>query len=433
MDLGVGEQSYIIRQAHTARRAQPLPGTSRGHGRTAVSWTDAQRQLLALRRLWLRFGRERGWLNDLWKFDGTNWTWVSGSNTDNQAGVVRHEGVAAPGNVPGRGKRRFLDRSSAATSGSSAALATIRPGTAATSTTCGNSTGRTGPGCRAAIRSIRQASTARRASPLRGTSRGRGRRRFLDRSAAATSGSSAAMASIRPGTVRADLNDLWKFDGTNWTWVSGSNTVNQAGVVRHEGHSRSRERTGGAGRRRFLDRSRRQPLALRRVWLRFGRGTRTTSTTCGNSTGRTGPGCRAAIRSIRQASYGTKGTAAPGNVPGARMTPFPGPIRAATSGSSAVRATIRPGNSLPQRPLEIRRDELDLGLGQQSNVRQAGIYGTKGTADPGTFPGARQSPVSWIDASGNLWLFGGRASILPVVAASVRSMTCGVTRRDMRA
>jgi hypothetical protein len=26
------------------------------------------------------------------------------------------------------------------------------------------------------------------------------------------------------------LNDLWKFDGRNWTWVSGSSTVNQTGT-----------------------------------------------------------------------------------------------------------------------------------------------------------------------------------------------------------
>jgi N-acetylneuraminic acid mutarotase len=36
-----------------------------------------------------------------------------------------------------------------------------------------------------------------------------------------------------------------------------------------------------------------------------------------------------------------------------------------------------------------------------------GIYGTKGTPDPANVPGGRVTSVSWIDASGNLWLFGG--------------------------
>jgi hypothetical protein len=40
-------------------------------------------------------------LSDLWNFDGTNWTWVSGSNAINQKGVYGTNGVAASGNVPG--------------------------------------------------------------------------------------------------------------------------------------------------------------------------------------------------------------------------------------------------------------------------------------------------------------------------------------------
>jgi N-acetylneuraminic acid mutarotase len=35
------------------------------------------------------------------------------------------------------------------------------------------------------------------------------------------------------------------------------------------------------------------------------------------------------------------------------------------------------------------------------------IYGTLGTASTGYLPGARQAAGSWIDTSGNLWLFGG--------------------------
>jgi len=35
------------------------------------------------------------------------------------------------------------------------------------------------------------------------------------------------------------------------------------------------------------------------------------------------------------------------------------------------------------------------------------VYGTKGTAAASNIPGARENGVSWIDAQGNLWLFGG--------------------------
>jgi Kelch motif len=37
----------------------------------------------------------------------------------------------------------------------------------------------------------------------------------------------------------------------------------------------------------------------------------------------------------------------------------------------------------------------------------AGVYGTRGFASASDVPGARGAASSWIDASGNLWLFGG--------------------------
>jgi hypothetical protein len=38
----------------------------------------------------------------------------------------------------------------------------------------------------------------------------------------------------------------------------------------------------------------------------------------------------------------------------------------------------------------------------------AGVYGTLGTPDTGNVPGGRYSASSWIDSSGNFWLFGGQ-------------------------
>ena len=42
-----------------------------------------------------------------------------------------------------------------------------------------------------------------------------------------------------------------------------------------------------------------------------------------------------------------------------------------------------------------------------SNGGQPGVYGTEGTAAASNVPGGRNSSVSWIDSSDNLWLFGG--------------------------
>src|SRR6202034_2147530 len=41
------------------------------------------------------------------------------------------------------------------------------------------------------------------------------------------------------------------------------------------------------------------------------------------------------------------------------------------------------------------------------SANQWGIYGTVDQASASNVPGARQSPVTWTDTSGNLWLFGG--------------------------
>ena len=79
----------------------PAPGNVPGARQWAVSWTDPQGSL------WLFGGNgydsagNYGDLNDLWKFDGTNWTWALGSNIIDQSGVYGAQGVAAPGNAPG--------------------------------------------------------------------------------------------------------------------------------------------------------------------------------------------------------------------------------------------------------------------------------------------------------------------------------------------
>jgi N-acetylneuraminic acid mutarotase len=38
---------------------------------------------------------------------------------------------------------------------------------------------------------------------------------------------------------------------------------------------------------------------------------------------------------------------------------------------------------------------------------QNGIYGALGVASADNVPGARSNSVTWVDASGNFWIFGG--------------------------
>ena len=71
-----------------------VPGSRDG----SISWTDTAGNL------WLFGGKQYisfSFFNDLWKFDGTNWTWESGSDLINQPGIYGTKGIADPNNVPG--------------------------------------------------------------------------------------------------------------------------------------------------------------------------------------------------------------------------------------------------------------------------------------------------------------------------------------------
>ncbi|MFP5229112.1 MAG: kelch repeat-containing protein [Acidobacteriota bacterium] len=120
--------------------------------------------------------------------------------------------------------------------------------------------------------------------------------------------------------------------------------------------------------------------------------------------------------------YGSRGTPAPSNIPGAR--------------ENAVSWTDRQGNfwlfggfGYDSAGTQCYLNDLwkfDPATGQWawisgsstipyssgqsgicSNAGQPGIYGTSGTPSSTNTPGSRSNAVSWTDAGGNLWLFGG--------------------------
>jgi N-acetylneuraminic acid mutarotase len=151
------------------------------------------------------------------------------------------------------------------------------------------------------------------------------------------------------------LNDLWKFDpalGTNgeWTWMGGSSR----------------------------------------------------STVSGDSG--TNPGV-----------YGSLGIPASGNIPGGRE----GAVSRVDSGGNLwlFGGTGVGANSLVGDLNDLWEFDPKLGTSGewawmggstvQSDGYISGVYGTLGTANSTNIPGARSSAVSWSDASGNLWLFGG--------------------------
>jgi len=110
--------------------------------------------------------------------------------------------------------------------------------------------------------------------------------------------------------------------------------------------------------------------------------------------------------------YGTQGVAAPGNQPGARDSAITWTDSAGNLwlfggyGNGDTGDDIGPLN-------DLWRFSPSTGLWtwmSGSNTEgAAGVYGSLGTAAAGNVPGARYSAVSWIDGTGNLWLFGGYA------------------------
>jgi hypothetical protein len=233
--------------------------------------------------------------------------------------------------------------------------------------------------------------------------------------------------STGPGCSNLLLNDLWKYSGGVWTWVSGAKTGNQPGSYGAQGTAAlgnvppGRQASvawidnlgnfwmfGGftSGTNGFNDLWKFDPLVNQWTWVSGSQGTTNT------------PG-----------SFGTQGIAAASNVPGARWLSaawsdihgnlwlFGGQGFDATGNGSlgdlwtyTIDATTDPGN-----PATIALNQWTWIKGPNA-VSQPGIYGLP--ADPTVWPhvtnnpGTRWAPSYWTTTPGQtgeqmFWMFGG--------------------------
>ena len=241
------------------------------------------------------------------------WTWVSGSNTIDQAGTYGTLGTAAPSNVPGaRGQavcwidpqgKLWLFGGFGYDSASNNDLWKYDPATLAWTWVSGSSTGN-------------QAGTYGTLGTAASSNVPGGR----NWGAVSWTDSSGKLW-LFGGTGYDSagnydhLNDLWKYDPTTleWTWVSGSNTVNQTGIYGTQGTAASSNVPGAReGAVSWID-------SQGKLWL-FG----------GSSGGELNDLWKfdpatlewtwvSGSNAVSQRGvYGTKGTAASSNVPGAR-------------------------------------------------------------------------------------------------------------------
>lgn len=310
-------------------------GNTPGGRYGAVSWTDASGNFWLFGGTAAPSSTSDNYFNDLWKYSAGQWTWMGGSNTYNQAGIYGTKGVAAPGNIPGgrvsavswkdtSGNFWLLGGVGLDINGLSNALNDLWKYSAGQWTWMGGSD--TGTQTQPGIYGTQGMAAPGNIPGARWSA------------VSWTDGQGAfwlfgGYGLDSKGTM-GYLNDLWKYNGGEWTWMGGSSVVNQPGT------------------------------------------------------------------------YGTKGTAAPGNSPGAR-------IEANAWTDAAGNLGLFGGSPGPPTQFELFNDLWKYSGGEwtwmsgSSSVNQSGTYGTQGVAAPSTNPGARVLALTWTDAAGNFWLFGG--------------------------
>jgi len=305
-----------------------------GARRYAISWTDTSGNLWLFGGLGYDSGGTSGSLNDLWRFDGTNWTWISGSDVINQAGTYGTKGITNAANLPG------ARRSSIAWTDSSGNLWLF------------GGYGRDG------------------------------------------------------GGTMSYLNDLWRFDGRFWTWISGSNVVDQPGSYGTQGAADAANVPGAR------ESSNSWTDANGNLWLFGGYGYNSGGTLSNLNDlwrfdGSNWTWISGSDVGNQFGTYGIRGTADAANVPGVRYgstswTDSSGNLWLFGGYGYDSGGTFNFLNDL------WRFDGINwTWISGSDVVDQVSTYGTKGTADAANVPGARQSSITWTDSSGNLWLFGG--------------------------
>src|SRR5579872_1129271 len=207
----------------------------------------------------------------------------------------------------------------------------------------------------------------------------------------------------------ADLNDLWKYSGGEWTWMGGSDLAKQHGVYGTLGITGSNNMPGSRDSAAvWVD-------STGDVWLFGGDGYDASSAIVGmlNDLWRYSAGewtwMGGADVINQKGVYGTKGIAGASNIPGARFAAYHWVDPSGNLWLFGGCAYDSTGTSGAINDLWKYSGGQWTWMGGDMVVVQMGVYGTERTASASNLPGARQDGVAWSDASGNGWIFGGNA------------------------
>lgn len=390
--------------------ASGVPGATEG----ASSWTDS------LGNLWLFGGSDEAAaqdINNLWKYDGTNWLWMNGNQ-----GVVNPLGnfgtIGTPNAVdaPGPGARQYAATWS---DGSNLWLfgGYVRIDAAGITkpandlwkynianrqwTWAGGSSAHSQFGVYGSqgIASATNVPGARHGAVS--WKDGAGNFWLFGGYGYAEAGSAGA------------LNDLWKFDGTNWAWISGSKLIDQLGSYGTKGTPSASNIPGGRSLGvSWID-------AGNNLWLFGGRGNDAAGIGDFNDLwkfdGTNWAWVNGDSKTGQLGSFGTAGTPAFSNVPAVRRT-------AVAWTDSAGNFWLFGGASSPVNP-NITDNLNDLWkfspaikqwvwMSGSNTPNQAGMYGTQGITSTTNIPGARDAAVAWTSKDGKTcWLLGGQVFV----------------------
>lgn len=370
----------------------------------SVSWKDAAGNIWLFGGLGYATG-SLVYLNDLWKYDPVTglWTWVSGSSGGNAPGTYGTLNVFAAGNGPGAREASVSWQDTAGNLwlfggygyDSNGVLGYLNdlwkfsPSSGQWAWISGSSTVDS-PGTYSVLNQTNNIPCARGWSASWITSTGEF---WL-----------FGGGGINPGGngIVGSLNDLWVYTpATNkWLWLSGANTLDAVTVYGTKGDPLSGGQPGArTGSSSWID-------AGGMLWLFGGSGGGNELWYFNPTTSNWNWVFGAANAS---GVYGTAGTASAANAPGKRERSITWLDSAGNFwlfGGWGSDSTGNTGNLA-----DIWKYEPASGLwtwlsGSQT-IGALGSYETLGQASATTAPASRKGAVSWIDASGNLWLFGG--------------------------
>jgi N-acetylneuraminic acid mutarotase len=372
-----------------------------------------------------------GQYNDLWEYGPSSkeWTWVSGSSTapGNQRGIYGTEGTAAPSNVPGGrcGSVSWVDASGNLWLFGGSGY---------------DSTGQNSP-----LNDLWEFNPATKQwTWVSGSNLVLGKANY---------GALGVTAATNVPGARSDavswkdssgnfwlfggwgldsngsfgsFNDLWEFNppSKEWTWVSGGSTINATGVYGTLGVAAGGNVPGsrinivswadGKGNLWLFGGlgydSTGWEYDLNDLWEFNPSSKQWTWISGASAVGNPGAICVAG-------AYGTEGTAAAANTPGGRNAAVSwidtvgnlwlfGGLGCDASGIAGAQNDLWEF-STANKTWAWQSGSNSVGAAQGGTGGPSGAYGTQGTAAAGNTPGGREASVSWVDSSGNLWLFGG--------------------------